>query len=155
VSAHDARPGYLQWASIGLVVLGGSVGAGAREGVVLAVPDLRGLPVAILVVNVVGAFVLGLLTESVLRRRRPGDPRGTRWRLLLGTGFCGGFTTYSTLATDVALLVDSSRTGLGVAYALATVLVGAGATFAGIVVAARVDARSPRAGAGAGTGAVR
>ncbi|MFD6091452.1 fluoride efflux transporter FluC [Oerskovia sp. NPDC060338] len=143
MTGRGARPGYLRWSSIGLVVLGGAFGAAAREGVVLAIPDLHEVPVAILVVNVVGAFVLGCLTEVVLRRL-PDDPRGPRLRLLLGTGFCGGFTTYSTLATDVALLLDSSRAGLGVAYALTTVLVGAGATLAGIVVAARYDARSRR-----------
>ncbi|MHA7132437.1 fluoride efflux transporter FluC [Oerskovia turbata] len=154
MTARNARPGYLRWSSIGLVVLGGASGAAAREGVVLAVPDLHDVPVAILLVNVVGAFVLGCLTEAVLRGR-PGDPHGTRLRLLLGTGFCGGFTTYSTLATDIALLFDSSQTGLGVAYALATVLVGAGATLAGIVVAARFDARAQRGATRTGTGAAR
>lgn len=138
--AATTRPGYLRWASIGLVVIGGTFGAAGREGVSLAVPDIGRLPVAIPIVNIVGAFLLGYLYEAVTRRL-PGDPRGPRLRLLLGTGFCGGFTTYSSLATDTALLLGGSRADLAVVYALATVLVGAVATFTGIVVAAKVDAR--------------
>ena len=44
----------------------------------------------------------------------------------------GGFTTYSALATDAASLIGDGRAGAGVAYGLATVLIGTAATFAGI-----------------------
>ena len=133
------RPNHLRPAAIGLVVVGGALGAAGREAVVLAVPDVDGLPVAILLVNVVGAFVLGLLYES-LTRRPPGEPRAGRLRLLLGTGFCGGFTTYSTLATGTALLVDASRTDVAMIYVAATLVVGTVATVLGIVVGSRLPA---------------
>ncbi|TGJ94919.1 hypothetical protein DLJ96_17380 [Actinotalea fermentans ATCC 43279 = JCM 9966 = DSM 3133] len=129
-------------AAIGLVVVGGALGAAGREAVVLAVPDVPdvgGLPVAILLVNVVGAFVLGLLYES-LTRRPPGEARAGQLRLLLGTGVCGGFTTYSTLATGTALLVDASRTDVAMIYVAATLVVGTVATVLGIVVGSRLPA---------------
>jgi fluoride exporter len=138
--AAGARPGYLRWASIGLVMIGGTLGAAGREGVSLAVPDIDHMPVAIPIVNIVGAFLLGYLTVAVARRL-PGDPRGSQLKLLLGTGFCGGFTTYSSLATDTAVLIDDSHVDLAVVYVLATVVVGALATLAGIVVATRVNAQ--------------
>ncbi|MDF2847582.1 MAG: CrcB family protein [Oerskovia sp.] len=139
------RPNHLRPAAIALVVVGGALGAAGREAVVLTVPDVPevpdvgGLPLAILLVNVVGAFVLGLLYES-LTRRPPGEPRAGRLRLLLGTGFCGGFTTYSTLATGTALLVDASRTDVAMLYVAATLVVGTMATVLGIVAGSRLPA---------------
>ncbi|MFV2143230.1 fluoride efflux transporter FluC [Isoptericola sp. G70] len=134
------HPGAQRAATITTVVVGGTFGAACREGVTWAVPDLDQLPVATPAVNVVGAFLLGYLYVAVTYRL-PGDPRGARLRLLLGTGFCGGFTTYSSLATDTVVLLDGSRTDLATIYVLTTLLLGAVATFAGIVVASRAHAR--------------
>lgn len=130
------RPGHLRWASIGLVAVGGAFGVAGREGVSLAIPAIGQLPIAIPIVNIIGAFLLGYLYETV-SRRLPDDPRGGRLTLLLGTGFCGGFTSYSSLATDAAVLLDKSRGDLAMLYVAATLVVGALATFAGIVVGAR------------------
>ena len=135
--AAPTRPAYLQAPNIGLVLVGGAIGAGSREGLSLGVPDLDGVPVVITVVNVVGAFILGYLYEA-LTRTDPGPARTSQLKLLLGTGFCGGFTTYSSLATDTAVLIDHTRWGMALAYALGTVLIGAGATIAGIAVAVKV-----------------
>ncbi|WP_240613452.1 fluoride efflux transporter FluC [Brachybacterium endophyticum] len=68
-------------------------------------------------------------------------------RLLLGIGFIGGYTTYSALATDTALLIGSGSAGTGVGYALGTVLLGGIATWTGILIASlahqpRTEARS-------------
>lgn len=145
--APTTRPSYLRWASIGLVMIGGAFGAASREGVSLAIPDIDQLPIAIPIVNIVGAFLLGYLYEAVARRLT-GDPRGPRLKLLLGTGFCGGFTTYSSLATDTAVLLDKDRTDLALIYVLATVLIGALATLAGIVVATKVNAQKHTADEG-------
>ena len=133
-------------AEILLVAGGGAVGVAAREAIVLVVPVLGGIPVAILAINVVGAFLLGLLAESLTRA---GDDSGgrRRARLLVGTGLLGGFTTYSALATDGALLLaDDLLVGAG--YTLGTLLLGALATFAGIAAGAAIGGgwrRIPRA----------
>lgn len=137
------RPTHLRWVPLALVAVGGAVGAAGREGLSLAVPDLSGVPVAIALVNVVGAFLLGYLYEAVTRLG-PDSPTATHLKLLLGTGFCGGFTTYSSLATDTALLYSHDRPAIATSYALGTVLVGACATFAGLAVASGRSHRTTR-----------
>ncbi|MGO4102407.1 CrcB family protein [Leifsonia sp. YAF41] len=134
------RPSHLRWGPLGLVALGGAVGASAREVVSLLVPDLGALPIAIPIVNIVGAFLLGYLYEAVTRLGH-GDSRAKNLKLLLGTGFCGGFTTYSSLATDTAVLNANGHLGLAFVYALGTVILGAFATWAGIVLAAQMNSR--------------
>jgi len=135
----------VKWKAIGLVAVGGGVGAGCRDGLVLAIPELDGVPISIAVINVVGAFVLGWLAQAVTRLEAS---RAARLKLLLGAGFCGGFTTYSSLATDSAVLLRDGRVWTMVAYALGTVLVGACATWLGIL--AGTSHRSRRATGHAG-----
>lgn len=133
IEVEDAatRPPHLRPSYLAMVALGGAVGASAREGLSLAFPAVNGVPYTILAINVVGALLLGVLIESLARR---GADHGRRRaaRLLLGTGVLGGFTTYSALATATAQLVSDGRAGAGIAYGLATVLIGAIATWAGI-----------------------
>ncbi len=118
-----------------LVALGGAVGTYARVVVSLVVPDPA--LVATLAVNLVGAFALGYLATRLadgaggeIRRRR-----GVR--LLLGTGFCGGFTTYSLIALQAAMLMQRGDVPVAVLYAATTLALGAVATMLGIVLAAR------------------
>lgn len=140
------RPLHLSPPHVGVVLLGGIFGTAAREGLTLAVPGIGGFPTTILAVNIVGAFLLGLLLESLLRAGHDGGARRTL-RLMLGTGFLGGFTTYSTFAVDAVELwgVPGSGTAdpaAGVLLVLATVLAGAVASWAGIAVAARFRPRT-------------
>lgn len=137
------RPNHLRWAPVALVVIGGAAGAAGREGLSLAIPDVSGVPVAIALVNVLGAFALGYLYEAVTRLPA-GSPTAANLKLLLGTGFCGGFTTYSSLATDTAKLFSDGRLGIATVYALGTVVVGACATFVGLAVATRRTQRAAR-----------
>ncbi|MEO8220435.1 MAG: CrcB family protein [Specibacter sp.] len=135
---------FLRPQSLGWVAVGGTAGAAAREAVILLMPDAGHLPWAVVLANVVGAFLLGLL-YAALATTQAGVPRGRRLRLLLGTGFCGGFTTYSTLALGVVLLAGSGPGGMywAAAYALGTVFLGALATWAGTAVGAMA---APQAG---------
>ena len=143
MSAPSARANHLRWAPLGWVTLGGALGAAAREGAALLIPHLGAVPIAIAVVNIIGAFLLGYLYEAVTRLGS-GDSKAQTLRLLLGTGFCGGFTTYSSLATDTAVLNSSGHFGLALGYAFGTVILGAFATWAGIVIAARANAQRVR-----------
>jgi fluoride exporter len=61
-------------------------------------------------------------------------------RLLVGTGFLGGFTTYSALAVETDGLLRDGRVAVALTYALTTVVVGLLASLAGVV-AARAAAR--------------
>lgn len=134
---------HLRSRFLALVFLGGALGTAAREGLSLAFPAGDGIPYAIFGINVLGAFLLGLLLEALVRRGA--DHGGRRAvRLFFGTGVLGGFTTYSALATDAAALIGRGEVLAGVGYGVVTVLIGAVATFAGIAVGAathRAEAR--------------
>jgi CrcB protein len=104
-----------------LVALGAAVGAPLRYAVATAL-DAERFPRGTLLVNVVGSSLLGLLVEA---------GASGHWLALLGTGFCGGFTTYSAFA------VQSHRLGplRGTAYAVLTIGVSLAACALGVVVA--------------------
>ena len=127
------RPAHLRFSLLGLALLGGIGGTAAREAISLAVPAVNGIPVAIFTVNIGGAFLLGLLLEA-LARSGPDEGARKTIRILIGTGFMGGFTTYSALATDAASLMGNGGLGVGIGYGLATVVLGGLATWAGIAV---------------------
>ena len=107
------------------------MGTGGRFAISTTVPDLNGLPVAVLGINVAGAFVLGLLLERLLRAGADDGPRRDL-RLLAGTGVLGGFTTYSALAADTATLLADGHLGRAVSYALGTLVLGLAAAWAGL-----------------------
>jgi fluoride exporter len=86
-------------------------------------PSLDGVPVATIAINVIGAFALGALL-ALLSRGGPDSGRRRTVRLLLGTGVLGGFTTFSSLAVDTAVLLDAHRAAEAVAYGLGSVLAG-------------------------------
>lgn len=85
------------------VALGGAAGASLRHaaGLWLAPLTLRtGWPLSVLLINVLGAFFLGLLLTLVGR-----GTLGEAARLALGTGLLGGFTTFSTFSVDIDQLL--------------------------------------------------
>ena len=126
-----------------LVVAGGAVGTALRVLVTLAVPPAGSFDTAIFAINVVGAFVLGLLLERLLRGG-PDEGRRRVLRLGLGTGVLGGFTTYSSLATETAALAGAGGGDLAVAalYGLLSLVLGVLAAAAGIRVGARLAGRA-------------
>ena len=125
----DARPAHLQPRLLLAVGVGGAAGTAARMAVAAAIPSAE-LPLATLLVNLAGAFALGALLAALPRR---GSDTGSRRtiRLLLGTGFLGGFTTYSQLALDtVTLLANGAAVTAGIYLAL-TLALGIGAAAVG------------------------
>jgi fluoride exporter len=125
------RAVHLRPSMLAVVAVGGTVGTAVRAAIALAVPDVGGVPVAILAINVVGAFLLGVLLEALVRRG-PDMGRRRLLRLGLGTGFCGGFTTYSALAVGAAELLRDGAVATGLAYAAGSVVLGAVAAWGGI-----------------------
>jgi CrcB protein len=109
---------------------GGVVGTALRMSIGEAVP--AGLfPLATFLINISGAFALGLLLTG-LRRVRIAESRRRMITLAVGTGLLGGFTTYSTLAVDTVLLIRSGASLTALGYAAGTVLVGVLAAAAGV-----------------------
>ncbi|MCV7015214.1 CrcB family protein [Mycolicibacterium madagascariense] len=135
------RPLHLRPSALALVFAGGVVGTGLRYVVEDLLPhDAAGWPWATFLINLVGAFVLGGLLESLARL---GDDSGWRQRarLCVGTGGCGAFTTYSTLALEAALLGRSGHVGMAIGYGVGSVVGGLVTAWLGIVLAAAVHAR--------------
>ncbi|WP_333618303.1 fluoride efflux transporter FluC [Dietzia sp.] len=144
MSEKPAGPGIL--VAIILVAAGTALGAVARGtvGAFLGQPHSVAGYTTIFTVNIVGAFVLGLITELTLGPRS-WQPAA---RLALGTGFCGGFTTYSTFAVDVAI-VQTEGPAIDVALYLAGMLVvGVPAALSGIAFGEFLRLRSVRKASG-------
>jgi CrcB protein len=85
-------------------------------------------------VNLGGAFLLGYLVTRLQERL----PLSAYRRPLLGTGFCGALTTFSTMQLELLQMVDAGRTGLALAYAGAAVAGGLVAVALGTALARRV-----------------
>ena len=133
-----------------LVFLGGGVGALVRALLLATCPVSSTLPVTVLVVNWVGAFLLALLTGTLLAAAPGGvlSARAEELRLTLGTGFLGGFTTYSTFALALAQLTLDGYWGVAAAYALLSLVGGYLLAWAGWQLGGRWERRGrpPHAG---------
>jgi CrcB protein len=107
------------------VALAGGVGAGARYAVDVAVTRMLGanLPWGILLVNVTGAFALGVVSAGVV------DATGV-W--VLGVGLLGGYTTFSSVAVSTALLAEERRTIASTLYAVGTFVASVAASIGGL-----------------------
>lgn len=121
------------------IFLGGAVGALLRAGLVQwQTPRPGHWPWVTFGVNVVGAFALGYFVTRLQERL----PLSAYKRPLLGTGFCGALTTFSTVQVELLRMLDRGSVGLALGYAAASVLCGFVAVWlsAGLVRRARVVA---------------
>ena len=108
-----------------LVAVAGAAGVLARYGFTQALGSSVA-PWSVLVVNVAGSFAIGLLA---------GAGASDDTRLVVGVGFLGGFTTFSTFSLDVFADLDAGRPGRAVAYIVLSVGLGVGAAALGWVLA--------------------
>ncbi|NKR13611.1 MULTISPECIES: fluoride efflux transporter CrcB [unclassified Paenarthrobacter] len=119
--------------TIVLLGLAGGFGAGARfmvDGLVRA--TLRtALPAGTIAINVTGSFLLGVLTGAVLVTAAP-----VELQVIAGTGFLGGYTTFSTASFETVRLIQSRRTGWALLNSIGTAAASVGAAAAGLALAA-------------------
>lgn len=148
------RPDHLRPGLVALVALGGAAGTTARFVLSSALPSWHDWPVATFTANLVGAFLLGVLLET-LAGRGPESPRGRLVRLALGTGGLGGFTTFSSLALEIERLSTQGQPTLGAVYGLVSVALGFVVALGGVVWAARRAAARTSSEDAAGQGAGR
>jgi CrcB protein len=108
------------------IFAGGFAGAVARGLVGRALRAAPGAwPWGTFLVNVAGALVLGYVVTRLQERL----PLSAYRRPLVGTGFCGALTTFSTMQLELLRMVDAGRYGLAVGYGAASVVCGFGAVF--------------------------
>jgi CrcB protein len=115
-----------------LVFLGGGAGSVARHGVNVATARLFGtdFPWGTLCVNVVGSFVMGLLAAWFAFKGGAGWSQHAR--LLLTTGFLGGFTTFSTFSLDTALMWERDAYVVAGVYVAVSIVFGVLRLFGGL-----------------------
>lgn len=108
------------------IVAGGAVGGALRTGLSELTGERAGRwPWTILIVNVVGCLLLGYLVTRLQERL----PITAYRRPLLGTGFCGALTTFSTFQVELLQMLDRDELGLAGLYVAASVAAG----FAGVL----------------------
>ncbi|HUH67666.1 MAG TPA: fluoride efflux transporter CrcB [Mycobacterium sp.] len=112
--AHDYR-------ELAAIFAGGALGALARAGLnTLALRDPEHWPWSTFTVNIVGAFLVGYFTTRLLERL----PLSNYRRPLLGTGFCGGLTTFSTMQVETLKLIEHGQWGKAAVYTIGSIVLG-------------------------------
>lgn len=123
------EPGYYSWPphlipSLQVIVFcGGCIGTISRYYFSIILPKTSLFPLSTFLINIFGAFLLGLLLESLTRI---GNDSGIlqKIRLGVGTGFLGAFTTYSALAVDTSRLYQNKHIEIAFIYLISTLIVG-------------------------------
>ena len=118
-----------------LVALGGGLGAAGRFGVSLAVPARADAwPVATFGINVFGSLLIGVLAGWLSSRGDAGEP----WRLFLGVGVLGGFTTFSAYSLETMRMIERNDWVGASTYSIGSVIAGLIAVAIGLAMAKRV-----------------
>ncbi|HEU4584592.1 MAG TPA: fluoride efflux transporter CrcB [Gemmatimonadaceae bacterium] len=118
---------------IWFVALGSALGGVSRFLLSTAIQQKAGtvFPIGTLVVNISGSLLLGFLMSYALSTTAISpEVRG-----LLTTGFCGGYTTFSTFSYETMMLIEEGELGRAAVYVLASVVVSLIAVYLGITAA--------------------
>ena len=117
------------WKNILLVALGGSLGSIARylSSKYITSISSHPFPTGTLLVNIIGCLLIGLFYGLSVKQ----NYLTPEFRLLLMTGFCGGFTTFSAFTLEGMNLLHQQRVFLFLLYFAASVIIGLAATFLG------------------------
>jgi CrcB protein len=130
-----AQPDYRELAAI---FAGGALGALARAALsTLAAPDPASWPWPTFTVNIVGAFLVGYFTTRLLERL----PLSSYRRPLLGTGLCGGLTTFSTMQVETLRMLEGGHWVLAASYTVISIVVGLAAVHLATALVRRVRLR--------------
>lgn len=119
-----------------MVAVGGAIGASGRYFWTRAAYGLfgQGFPIGILTANILGSFLMGLLTILIVHKLHLSES----WRLLVLVGFLGGFTTFSSFSLDVVTLFQDELYLRALVYIAMSVVLSIAATGLGIYLAQRL-----------------
>ncbi|MHB8695500.1 MAG: fluoride efflux transporter CrcB [Solirubrobacteraceae bacterium] len=120
---------------LGAIFVGGAAGAVLRVELSQAyLSAADSWPWIVFAINVSGAFILGYAVTRLQERL----PLSTYRRPLIGTGFCGAYTTFSTMQLELLKMIDHGRYGLAAAYAATSIAAGYMALFTATAIVRRV-----------------
>lgn len=102
------------------VFAGGALGSLARAALSTLAGDPASWPWPTFTVNIVGAFLVGYFTTRLLERL----PTSSYRRPLLGTGLCGGLTTFSTMQVETLKMMEHGYWGLAAGYTVTSIALG-------------------------------
>ena len=120
------------------VFVGGAMGTAARTGLSsLVAADPARWPWPTFTVNIVGAFLVGYFVTRLLERL----PLSSYRRPLLGTGLCGGLTTFSTMQVETLKMIEHRNYGLAAGYTCASIIFGLLAVYLATALVRRVRVR--------------
>lgn len=123
------------------VAIGSAVGGASRFALSSFIQQRAGVfPVGTLVVNITGSLVLGFLMRYALGSTSV----SAETRALLTTGFCGGYTTFSTFGYETIALIQDGDYRRAATYVVASVVLSMVATFLGVLVAGELLAARSR-----------
>jgi CrcB protein len=121
------------------VFVGGALGTGARALLSVALPaSPTSWPWPTFIVNMVGSFLLGYFVTRLQERL----PLSSYRRPFLGTGLCGGLTTFSTMQVEILTMFDAHAYALAAAYTIASVVGGFLMIYASTMLVRRVVVRA-------------
>lgn len=110
-----------------MVGIGGFIGSICRYLIgLLPIETSSGFPVKTLVINVAGSFLISLVAVLSTRDKS----LSPQIALMLKTGICGGFTTFSTFAFETSNLIKTGHTAVALAYVFTSIVFGTAAIFA-------------------------
>jgi CrcB protein len=114
-----------------VIAIGGALGSVARYALNIAIQSRYAdpFPLGIMVINVSGSFLLGF----VMRLSLETTAMSPELRLLLTTGFCGGFTTFSTFSYDALTLFESGPLRSAWTYVIGSVVLSLLGAFGGVL----------------------
>jgi CrcB protein len=128
---HDNR-------ELAAVFVGGAVGTILRAALgTLGVADPGRWPWPTFTVNIVGTFLLGYVVTRLVERL----PLSRYRRPILGTGLCGGLTTFSTMQVETITMIQHHHYGLAAGYTAASIVAGLLAVYTATVLVRRVRIR--------------
>ncbi|UPM55345.1 fluoride efflux transporter CrcB [Gottfriedia acidiceleris] len=116
------------------ILIGGFFGAILRYMISLSIHPLsNGFPIQTFLINIIGCFFLGFFLPMAKVKLKP------EYTLLIGTGFTGAFTTFSTFSLENVILIDEKKLLVSLVYIISSIVIGISLAYLGFKAAEKFN----------------